>query len=536
MTGTIDTSRIEGRLFQSVAQHPDRNAFACREDSLSYRELADNAGRLACQLAKNSLGAGDRVGIFMFKSIEMPVAVFGVLSSGCVYVPLDPLTRPARLRQIVEDCNIRCLICDRHTSKVARALAGELGLLLIGEVSDDDSTNDNTVRLLSWAKVLETPTQPDFKAESPSDNAYIIYTSGTTGQPKGILHTHESALAYVDACMDTWDFSADDHFANHSPLHFDMATMEFLVAPAVGARVTLVPEDLMKMPASVAQLLELEQISVWYSVPFALIQLLDSHVLEARALENLRLIISAGEAFPLPKLKALYVQLPEIEFSNAYGPTETNVCTVYKPDRHTLDQIDALPIGVAWRSSITRVENEHGDVTSTGEVGELLVAGGTVMAGYWQRPDLNRNCFVRPEDSTDTFYRTGDLVHRDDDGVLHLHGRKDRQIKLRGFRIELDEIENLLYENPAVTSAAVLKHPREDKLIAAVALSNDDTTVEKALRKLLRDRLPAHAVPAEIITLETMPLSANSKIDRAALVKIAGDHRREDIRAQHVPN
>jgi len=243
-------------LQRSAEVNGDRIAFECRDDQITYSNLLQRSSALAVKLQQHGLESGARVGIVMFKSIEMPVAVYGVLAANCVYVPVDPLVSASRLAQIIADCSITCLICDRYSLKKIKDIAVASRLLVVGDDDCRDACIADGVRSFAWSDALADSTAPPSTSDGGSSSAYIIYTSGTTGIPKGIEHTHESALSYVDACVDTWRFTQDDRFANHSPLHFDMAPMEFLVAPAVGARTTLIPDDVMKIPASIAELIE----------------------------------------------------------------------------------------------------------------------------------------------------------------------------------------------------------------------------------------------------------------------------------------
>jgi amino acid adenylation domain-containing protein len=302
------------------------------------------------------------------------------------------------------------------------------------------------------------PPQPPVPVD-PDDPAYIIYTSGSTGRPKGIVHTHRSALAYAVAAAAGYELSSDDRMVNIAPLHFDQSTFELYASAIVGAAVIVVPDPVMRFPASVAALVEAERATVWYSVPHLLMQMVARGALAERDLSSLRWILFGGEVFPPGQLAELMALIPSARVSNVYGPAEVNQCT-----RHDLDAPptgdEPVPIGRAWdaarcgSSRSTARSIRAARPVPPGEPGVLLVATDTMMAGYWGRDDLTAASTV--VDDGVRWYVTGDLVVENPSGDLVFLGRVDNQVKIRGHRVELEAIDAVLADVDGVTAATVV--------------------------------------------------------------------------------
>jgi non-ribosomal peptide synthetase component F len=306
--------------------------------------------------------------------------------------------------------------------------------------------------VLTGADIAAAPAAAPVPVD-PADPAYIIYTSGSTGRPKGIVHTHRSALAYAVAASVGYELGSDDRMVNIAPLHFDQSTFELYAAAIVGAAVIVVPDPVMRFPASVATLVEAERATVWYSVPHLLMQMVARGALAERDLSSLRWILFGGEVFPPGQLAELMALIPSARVSNVYGPAEVNQCT-----RHDLDAPptgdDPVPIGRAWDAARVRVVALDGPISaarpvSPGEPGVLLVATDTMMAGYWGRDDLTAASTV--VDDGVRWYVTGDLVVENPSGDLVFLGRVDNQVKIRGHRIELEAIDAVLADVEGVT-------------------------------------------------------------------------------------
>ncbi len=355
------------------------------------------------------------------------------MKAGAAYVPLDPFIPPQRAAFVIHDCGIRHLLTtETKAAQVAEILTDTGSQVDLEFIVGLDEVENPAVRSASWEQVYQTPAEPLNLNLTEQDLAYILYTSGSTGNPKGIMHTHRSGLSFAEWAADTYGLLASDRLSNHAPLHFDLSTFDFFAGAVAGAVTVIIPEALTKFPANLSKLIQDEKITVWYSVPFALTQLMERGVLESRDLSHLRWLLFAGEVFPTKHLRELMSRFPDVRFSNLYGPTETNVCTYYHVDQIPPDTDETIPIGKPCANIEDLVVDVDDHPLPPGEVGELVIRGGVVMKGYWGMPERNATCFYRRpafESFEDIFYRTGDLVQLGSDGNYRYLGRKDRQIK-----------------------------------------------------------------------------------------------------------
>ncbi|MGB3672349.1 MAG: amino acid adenylation domain-containing protein [Phormidesmis sp.] len=509
----------------------DSTAFRCNSESLTYGELLQKANGLAHWLVAHGVKRGDRIGIYLSKSLESAIAIYGIWKAGAAYVPLDPSAPLSQLTYTLNHCGVQHLITHRSKRRLLpQILAASPQIRWIVGLPQHwpDSLPDSlkiepTITCCDWADLPASNTAPALKILS-QDLAYILYTSGSTGQPKGIMHTHYGGLSYAQLVAKTYGLTASDRIGNHSPLHFDISTLGFFAGPLVGATTVILLEAYTKLPASLSQLIEDEALSIWYSVPFALTQLLLRGVLAERNLETLRWVLFAGEPFPAKYLYALMAHLPQARFSNIYGPAEVNQCTYYHIPRLTEGAPmpeDLSPIGQVWDNSEGLVVDEFDRPVTPGEVGELLVRTATMMSGYWQRPDLTAKAFFHTSIANQpaVFYRTGDLV-QEIGGQYQFLGRKDRQIKTRGYRVELDGVEAALVAHPAIEEAATYAIPYEGgshQIGASIILKPGAALSETDIQGYASDRLPAYAVPQQISIVSTFPRTGTGKIDRRSL-------------------
>ncbi|MBT8202091.1 MAG: amino acid adenylation domain-containing protein [Acidimicrobiia bacterium] len=500
---------------------PDQIALRFKSESLSYGDLYERAGALANALLADGLQPGDRVGILGKKGLENAVALYGIMLAGGVYVPLDPFAPPARTGFVMRDSDIRRVVTSASQAETVQAVA-ESGLeleTLYGPGEEDGLP----YRSVSWAEVASFSTDAPVVSTTEQDLCYILYTSGSTGTPKGIMHTHRSALAWAEVTADTYRLGTTDVVTNYAPLHFDLSTLDYFGVAAAGATTVIIPEEHTKFAASLAGLLEAEQLTVFYTVPMALIQLGQPGILDGRDLGGLRLVLFGGEPMPIKHLRTIMAQLPGAQFVNVYGPTETNGCTHYPVPELPDAGGESLPIGYPYDNVETLVVDDDDEPVAPGEPGELLVRAPTLMRGYWGRDDLTEAAFYRRAPYgglPDLFHRTGDLVAEDPAGALRFLGRKDRQIKARGYRVELDEVESVLLSHEGVHEAAVYATADADgvrEIQAEVILEAGAETTAADLSGHLRASLPPYAVPREVRIRTAFPRTSSGKIDRIAM-------------------
>ncbi len=512
---------IPEALNQSAKTRPNHAALRFGCDQLTYGQLLTRCNRLARVLIDQGVQRGDRVGIYLDRGLDSIVALYAIMMAGAVYVPLDPQAPIKRLTCVTLNADIRYLVSEAN--KAVRILDLAKQLTQLECVIGLPEPVDNQLHWISWAQVeavsAQSLTEPQLNLD---DHAYIIYTSGSTGEPKGILHTHGSCLSFVMWAVRTYDVKSDDVFTNQASLHFDMSIFDLLPAITVGATVVIVPYAVTKLPVSYAEFLARERISIFFTIPFILKQLLHRGMIQDQDLSSLRWVIFGGDIHSPKDILGLIYKLPAARFSHMYGPAETNGCTYYHIDNPVSDTADPFPIGKPCEQmDILIIDIDDKCVTEVS--GELLVAGPSRMQGYWQRPELNERALVVRSDAKGrerTFYRTGDLVERMSDGNLRFVGRKDRQIKLRGYRIELDEVEMTLLSHQHVDEVAVviLQIDNEpDLLFAAISLHQKASTDTTTLINFLREHLPHYAIPEKIEFVDSFPRTSTGKISRRHL-------------------
>jgi amino acid adenylation domain-containing protein len=361
------------------------------------------------------------------------------------------------------------------------------------------------------------PVAPD---GAGSDLAYILYTSGSTGRPKGVMVPHSAALAFVDWCSDAFQPAAGDRFSAHAPFHFDLSVFDLFVAIKHAATVVLIGEAVARQPRALAALVSRERISVWYSAPSALVALLEHGALERHDLSSLRLVLFAGEVFPVKHLRRLRALLPpRVRLFNLYGPTETNVCTYYQiPPLVPEQRTEPYPIGKACPHFEARVVDADSRPVPRGGEGELLVAGDGTMLGYWGLPERTEQAFALDADGR-RFYRTGDLVTESPEGDYVFRGRRDQMVKRRGYRIELGEIEAALYSHPAVGEAAVVARDRAEQgvQICGVLVCREQRPSIVELKAFCATTLPLYMVPDRFVYREALPRTSTGKVDYQVL-------------------
>lgn len=492
---------------------PDSEGLTDGRRRLNWSEYAREAGSVAATLADLGVRRGDRVAVHLLKSVESFVAVHAILRLGAVVVPVDWFASPHYARNVLRSAGARAVVSGARSDRLEQLLDGSSVEMLVNPVTKVEAPGG--IAAASGDQVLASTPMPPATV-TPDDPAYIVFTSGSTGRPKGIVHTHDSALAYARRAVDTYGITPSDRLANIAPLHFDQSTFELYAGPLAGAAVLVVPDGVMKFPASMSKLIADERITVWYSVPYAARQLAERGALDERDLSTLRWVLFGGESFPAVALADLMRRLPHTRFSNVYGPAEVNQCTYFHLDQPPAHD-STVPIGRPWADTETVIVDESESPVTNGP-GELWVASPTMMSGYWDAPDLTAAAIVERDDlgSATRWYRTGDLIERRLDDNFVFLGRLDNQVKVRGYRVELEAIETVFGELARVQACSVVVEDGE-RIIALVVAADLDPT---AALQHARQRLPAYAVPHEIITVGTLPRTGTGKIDRNAATRL----------------
>ncbi|MDP9342570.1 MAG: amino acid adenylation domain-containing protein [Actinomycetota bacterium] len=505
---------------EAAAANPDREAVRCRGRSLTYGQLEAASASLARTLAEAGVRQGDRVAIHLPKGVETVAAVYGVLRAGAAYVPLDPKAPIPRVAGIAADCAVAAVVSTASRAPaLLEALPHRPSLAVVVGEDDGAVKPDLPITSVAYEEAAGASGPAPQVSLIDDDLAYILYTSGSTGVPKGVMLSHRAALTFVEWAVRRIRVRPDDRLSNHAPLHFDLSVFDLFAAALAGAPVVLVPDDAAYFGASLVELVREEGITVWYSVPSAL-------VLLTRALREpltaLRVVVFAGEVYPTPRLRELAGVLPEAELWNLYGPTETNVCTYY-PVLSVPEDDRPIPIGRACENTDVFALKEDGSVAGVGEVGELYVRGGSLMKGYWGRPELTAKVLVPnplAPHIPDPVYRTGDLVRLRDDGDYDFLGRRDHQIKSRGYRIELGDIEAAMTAHPAVAEGIAVALPHEEwgtEIAVCVVLKPGAAVTDKEIKRHIAGLLPRYMVPTRVEFLDDLPRTSTGKADRQQL-------------------
>jgi amino acid adenylation domain-containing protein/non-ribosomal peptide synthase protein (TIGR01720 family) len=488
-------------LFEAEARvRPEATALRFGEQSLSYRELDRRANQLAHLLRKKGIRPETPVGLFTRRCPEMVIALLGILKAGGAYVPLDPDLPAARLRFLIHDAELRCVVAT-------------LGL------PDDPSLPPGLVELIRLdLQANEIAAEDDARPElalTGDSLAYILYTSGSTGVPKGVCVIQRNVVRLV-MNTDYAHFGPDEVFLQLAPLSFDASTLEIWGALLHGAELVLFPLERPSLD-EMADVIQASRIStLWLTAG------LFNAMIDARpgALAGLRQLLVGGEALSVPHIQRALAELPDVQLINGYGPTEGTTFSAC----HSIVSAEgrwSIPIGRPIANTLAYVLDPRRALALIGVPGELYLGGDGLARGYLNRAELTAERFVEsPFAPGERLYRTGDLVRWLADGTLEFLGRLDQQVKIHGHRIELGEIEATLGLLLSVRSAVVVARedrPGDRRLVAYVVPVEGQSPTTADLRAFLRGRLPDYLVPSIFVLLDALPLTPNGKVDRRAL-------------------
>jgi len=500
LNGTaVDFPEKESALHQlierQVERTPDSVAVEFEAQTLTYRQLNSRANQLAHFLRKQGAGPDVLVGVSLDRSLDMVVALLGVLKAGAAYVPLDPTYPADRLAFMVEDSGLKVLLTQESLLPLWSGPPAQLVAL------DRDRS-----------AITAEPAEDPAVALRPDNLAYVIYTSGSTGRPKGVQIPHRAVVNFVLSMQSKPGFSAADNLLAVTTISFDIAGLEIHVPLSVGARIVLASRQSAMDGKTLAQLIEAHRITVLQATPVTWRLLVESGWQGKSDLK----VLCGGEAFPHDLADALLSRSASVW--NMYGPTET---TIWSTCERVRPSNGPVLIGQPIANTQTYILDSGLQVVPMNVVGELYIGGDGLARGYLNRPELTAERFIsHPFLLGDRLYRTGDLARVLTTGQIECLGRVDHQVKIRGFRIELGEIETAIADFPAVRQSVVVARedaPGDKRLVAYVVPSDPAKFQPADLRDWLKQRLPPYMVPAALVALPALPLTNNGKIDRKAL-------------------
>lgn len=507
---------------------PDKIAVSLRDEAVTYADLNNRANIIATKLAYVLPAGSSNIGLYINKSPNAVAAIFGVLRTGSAYVPMDVDSPVQRTAYIVSDCAINIVITDqRNISKLAEIeslRAIDLVLVLVINAMEEAAPIEipNNWKLITY-KIGEACNAIVDSAISQDEPAYILYTSGSTGRPKGVTLSHRNAEVFVDWSQEYFNLGAEDKFASHAPFHFDLSIFDIFACIKVGGTLCLLPPGLAFFGDAITTFIRENRISVWYSVPLALVSILSCQKNLSENLASLRIVIYAGESLHFTKLNELRRYLHNCDICNLYGPTETNVITYYTLARESNQPLtENLPIGKPCPYARILIVDEQKNPVSRGVTGELVVNGASLMRGYWGDPKKTAEKIrhINLSDSSESFYFTGDIVYQNDDDEIIYLGRIDNMIKIRGFRVELGEIESALLAHERVNNAVVVAVQDDvigHHLIAFVEPVNQTMLDLDEMINHCTDKLPAYMIPEKFKFLSKLPQNSTGKVDRMEL-------------------
>jgi amino acid adenylation domain-containing protein len=491
-------------LENSAARVPDKIAFADVDTDCTYAELLENAKRIGSALARSSEKRLP-VAVFMNKSVSAVTTFLGITYAGCFYVLLDPAQPAARLRSVLDTIEASVLITERENLDAVSDLEFD-GTI---SVYEDILAEEKDELILADVRKQATDTDP----------LYAVFTSGSTGAPKGILVGHRSVIDYTEAFSAAFGIREDDVIGNQAPFDFDVSASDMYTTLRAGATMQIIPTKYFSLPAKVLDFLCDRNITVidWAVSALCLITALKGF--RYRVPDGLRLICFTGEVMPTKHLGEWMRNIPDAVYANCYGPSEVTVYCTF----HIVEQIPEenifVPIGAPFQNErVFLLDESDRLVIEPGVKGEICVAGTALSIGYFGAPELTAKAFVQNPVNTkypETIYRTGDLGYYNGEGLLFFHSRKDFQIKHKGHRVELPEIDLAIGAISGVERVCCVHDGARDKIAAFYSgeIETDDVARE------LREVLPSFMVPDAFFKLDALPLNKNGKTDRASLLE-----------------
>ena len=492
-------------LETAFERYPERPSMEDERGSMSFRELRRKSMSAASRLLGKQTQDISPVLVYLPKSTDCVVSFMAALYSGNPYVPVDCDIPANRLEKIIESLCPGYIITNDN---LAENLPDEIGDAEVLIFNDElvGASIDETLIYAAVDSVIDT------------DPIYIMYTSGSTGMPKGVTVSHRGVIDYAMWLCHTFKFDENTVMANQAAFYFDNSVFDIYGCLCCCGKMVIIPQNLILFPSKLPLYLAEKEITSIFWVPTVMISVANSGALSGCSLPKLRTVAFCGEVMPNLQLNIWRRELPDCVYANLYGPTEiTDVCSYYIADR-VFDDAEPLPIGRACENTRIVMLTDDGRIAEPMEHGELCVAGSGVALGYWNAPEISDKVFVQnPANKrySERIYKTGDLAYVNEEGMIIFLGRRDSQIKLRGNRIELGDIETAAVCIDGVESACAMFDSEKQEIVLFI-----ETKEEFILRKfnmLLKKYVPSYMLPGRLISMEKLPHTSNDKINRVTL-------------------
>lgn len=530
------THLLQGYLNNSALSFADSTAVVDHGKRYTYRTLSESVASLAKLLDNRNPNKG-LIGIYLPKSFDAIVAQFAALEANIPYTPFDVLNSPPeRIWSIISNYNISSVITTRQVWEKFIQQRGATGRppssLHIDTIFMEDAPAQQPVSSDTYR--LSTRTELDL--------AFVLFTSGSTGVPKGVQINHRNALTFTEWALSYFKIAPQTRFASVASFSFDLSIFDIFVSVATGGELHLMSPHLFANPRGLVKWIQDSKVEIWYSVPSVWVAVLKYATVGQTDLASLRKILFAGEVFPPAQLMKLFALCPEASFFNLYGPTESNVCTCYEVPKKVM-QVPP-PIGLPCDNYEVLVLDDKLQETDADQIGEIMIYGPGVTAGYYRNKDATTEVFVPSpflRHRGGELYRTGDLARRDASGLISYVGRRDHMVKVAGYRVEILDVENAISKCAEVAEAAAVTYELDDLAVSslgvlavpAAALRDPKENAGALIKTILTsttELLPTYMVPTKVFLVESLPRNENGKLDRTKCREMFLAKINQDIR------
>ena len=499
----MNPTNLLSYLYTTAAKHPDKPAFISETSVFTFSELKSKTEIIGSFIADKNI-YNEPVLVFMEKSPEEVSALLGVICSGNYYVALDLETAETRLRHIIDITRARLMICDKHTKAKAESLGFKGKIYNYDEIITGEIAHEVLLKISQKAQ----DTNP----------VYLVFTSGSTGVPKGVMASHRNVIDYIEGLGKVLECDENTIFGNQAPLYLDASLKDIYSTIKYGATTYFIPKKLFMSPVKLIEYLNEHKINTICFVASALTIFTKLSAFEYAKPDYLKVIAFGGEVFPLSHFKQWKEACPDAKFINLYGATEcTGMSSFYVPeDMKSIE--NGIPIGKPFPNTDIFLLDENDKKVEKGSKGEICIGGTGLAIGYYKDVEKTKEKFVNNplnDGISKLIYKTGDIGYYGEDGEIYFAGRKDNQIKHRGYRIELEEIETCGNEAPGVERGVC--HYDNDKEV--IIFFYEGSIEPGKVKEYFRNKLAGYMVPGKIVKLANLPVMAGGKIDRKALAK-----------------